>query len=343
MTQPEEHIDTNEALLEELSAVSNTPQAPIFILGMMPRSGTNFLHRLICQHPDCGAINTTPVREDYLTHHIKWLSRYVRRLQWQWGNWGADAEFVAPLSTSVGQGLTSFLQSLSSAQRIVTKTPSVENLSAFFDYFADAYLLVIVRDGRSLVASGMSGFGWNFETATRRWSKTARSIIDFKNEHPEFADRFKLVHYEALNDNTVQELRSVLTFLQLDADAYDFEAALDTPVYGSSFMKEEGKDMTWKPQEKKKDFNTKERWRSWGKFKHGRFNWIARRELENLGYESVGIGDKGVFAGMLHRAVDGVYVTKRLPGRMFRALREGSRAFVDSMKGKGRSKVNLKR
>ena len=133
MTQRDAHIDA--ALLEEDPAVLLNAHAPVFILGMMPRSGTNFLHRLLCQHPDCGAINTTPVREDYLIHHIKWLSQYVGRLKWQWGNWGADEAFVAPLSTAVGRGLTSFLQTLSSAKRIVTKTPSVENLDSFFNYF----------------------------------------------------------------------------------------------------------------------------------------------------------------------------------------------------------------
>ncbi len=237
MTQPAQHNET--AVLPDLPAGS-TARVPIFILGMMPRSGTNFLHRLLCQHPDCGAINTTPVREDYLVHHIKWLRRYVDRLRWQWGNWGADEAFVAPLSTAVGHGLTDFLGSLSDAKRIVTKTPSVENLDAFFNYFADAHLLIIVRDGRSIVASGMSGFGWNFETATRKWRKTVREITAFQQKHAAYADRFKLVHYEALNANTVEELGNVLQFLDLDATIYDFEAALDTPVYGSSFMKGQG-------------------------------------------------------------------------------------------------------
>ena len=136
----------------------------------MPRSGTNFLHRLLCQHPDCGAINTTPVREDYVLHHGYWLRAYTQKLKWQWGHWGADSDFVAPLSNNLGIGISDFLGTLTDAKRFVTKTPSVANIDSFFEFFPHAQLLVIVRDGRSVVASGMSGFGWNFETATREWA-----------------------------------------------------------------------------------------------------------------------------------------------------------------------------
>ena len=38
---------------------------PIFILGIMPRSGTNFLHQLITLHPACVS---SPVWEDFLIY-----------------------------------------------------------------------------------------------------------------------------------------------------------------------------------------------------------------------------------------------------------------------------------
>lgn len=336
-------IHTESATLEVASTHETGKGTPIFILGIMPRSGTNFLHRLLCQHPDCGAINTTPVREDYMLHHAGWLSRYLGRLKWQWGHWGADAAFVSPLSTSVGQGLTQFLQSLTSANRFVTKTPSVKNLKTFFRFFPHAHLLVIVRDGRSVVASGMSGFGWHFETATRQWATSAREIIDFPKQNPEFADRFKLVRYETLNANTVEELRSVLQFLNLDVDAFDFEAALNTPVYGSSFMKEGSDQVTWKPKEKDKNFNSSERWSSWSKAQHNRFNWLAGRELEALGYEPVGQVSSGPGGQFVQKLKNVAYTTRRMPRRVVSASRAGARAFRDEMRGKGNSNLNLKR
>ena len=341
MTSSDHHIEI--ATLEARQGPSVDTQAPVFILGIMPRSGTNFLHRLLCQHPDCGAINTTPVREDYLIHHSNWLGRYLGRLKWQWGHWGADDAFVTPLAHHVGHGLTNFLHSLTDAKRFVTKTPSVANLDAFFAYFPHAQLIVIVRDGRSVVASGMSGFGWNFETATRQWARSARVIVNFRKNNPDFADRVKIVQYEQLNAETADELTEVLKFLNLDVDQFDFDAALNTPVYGSSFMKEKGDQVTWKPQEKNKDFNAGARWSKWKASRHNRFNWIARTELESLGYEAAGKKTFGAGQRLLHGTLDLAYHARRFPGRLIRAIRAGLRAFRRDMQGKGQANLNLKK
>lgn len=322
----------------ESAPSSDDTHAPIFILGVMPRSGTNFLHRLICQHPDCGAINTTPVREDYLIHHAAWLSRYLGRLKWQWGHWGADADFVKPLSHSVGKGLSAFLDSLSDAPRIVTKTPSVANLTHFFKFFPHAYLMIIVRDGRSVVASGMSGFGWHFETAARAWADAAREIIAFKKKNKDFEDRFRVVHYERLNENTAEELDGILRFMGLDVSRYDFDAALDTPVYGSSFTKGEGDQVTWKPQEKQSAFKGNARWKSWTQFQHQRFNWIASKEMKALGYEL----EHDTGHAILHRLLDGKYTLVRLPRKLMGAMKAGVKGFFDAMKAP-KGKVDLKK
>ncbi len=342
MTPTAEHTDEHKdaTLSPAAPSLADDSRAPIFILGIMPRSGTNFLHRLLCQHPACGATNTPPVREDYMVHHATWLARYLGRLRWQWGHWGADDKFVEPLANHVGNGLTTFLQSLTDAQRFVTKTPSVANLKAFFKYFPHAYLLIIVRDGRSLVASGMNGFGWNFETATRQWAKSARSIITFLENNTAYADRFKVVKYEQLNADTVGQMEEVLSFLNLDVSQFDFDAALDTPVYGSSFMKQNGDQVTWKPQEKKKDFNAGERWSSWSSGRHKRFNGLAGRELKALGYEPVGDmkGD-----GLKDAVLDALYSTRTFPHRFLRAARAGVKAFRKDLQGKGQGNRNLKR
>ena len=316
--------------------------APIFIAGIMPRSGTNFLHRLLCQHPDCGAINTTPVREDYLLHHAASLKRYLERLKWQWGHWGADDAFVAPLYEHAGRGLTGFLRTLSDAPRIVTKTPSVSNIESFPDIFPHAYLLIIVRDGRSVVASGMSGFGWNFETASRAWARAARAILAFRDANPAaFASRCRLVQYERLNTDTKEELAAILRFVGLDPAVYDFDAALDTPVYGSSYQKTEGKGVSWQPKAKAPGFASNERWATWSRARHERFNWIAGRELIALGYEAV--HDCPPPHRLGHRLHDASYLARRAPRNVRNALRAGVRAFVDALQGNERGKVDLKR
>ena len=306
----------------------------------MPRSGTNFLHRLLCQHPDCGAINTTPVREDYLLHHAESLHRYVRRLKWQWGHWGADWEFVAPLANNTGRGLTDFLRSLSDANRIVTKTPSVANVNLFDTFLPHAYLVLIIRDGRSVIASGMSGFEWNFETATREWAQAARSILALSKKDANIEQRRTMTRYETLNNDTENELKRILDFLQLDTAVYDFNAALETPVYGSSYQKEEGDKLTWQPREKSESFGKEERWSSWSRAQHQRFNWIAGKEMEALGYDLLHTDRPG--SPIKHRLLDLLYAARRIPRLFLNSVKSGIKAFVEAWKGKNQQKTNLK-
>lgn len=51
---------------------------PIFILGILMRTGTNFLYDLVRLHLDCDV--PTPVPEDYLVHCADLLAEYVGSL-----------------------------------------------------------------------------------------------------------------------------------------------------------------------------------------------------------------------------------------------------------------------
>ena len=67
----------------------NTNTNPIFILGITPRSGTNFLQDILCLHPDCGA---GPVREDFLLHYADFIQNYISNLSHTWRGWIVDEE-----------------------------------------------------------------------------------------------------------------------------------------------------------------------------------------------------------------------------------------------------------
>ena len=62
-------ITTDKEIENSLSKCAN----PIFILGITPRSGTNFLQDILCFHPDCGA---GPVREYFLLHYASFSKNY---------------------------------------------------------------------------------------------------------------------------------------------------------------------------------------------------------------------------------------------------------------------------
>ena len=265
------------------------PAAPIFILGILPRCGTNFLSDLLCEHPDCGA--PAPIWEDFLVAHADLLDRYVSTVCGRWNpRWGADEAARSRLASHLGSGLVSFLAEHTETKRVVTKTPLVDNLSQFFKLFPDAYLLILVRDGRAVVESGVKTFGWYRDSAIHKWADAARTVLEFDAAHKGSAEekRYRIVRYEDLWTHLEEELRAILKFLDLDVEAYDFRAATSLPVRGSSTLGQRGTDAVhWEPVEKTSEFDPMSRFRHWGRAKHERFRWVAGRYLEHFGYEEI--------------------------------------------------------
>ena len=140
---------------------------PIFIHGITPRSGTNFMCDLLLLHPQC-ARGRDPVREDLFLQYSDHLVAFTEavRANWDpiWGTFGTELPYL--LRAGIGEGLVSFLWT-DRDRRLLTKTPNVRNLERFFSFFPWARLLILVRDGRSVVQSGMDTFGWDFDRACR--------------------------------------------------------------------------------------------------------------------------------------------------------------------------------
>ena len=261
---------------------------PIFIHGILPRSGTNILWDLLLLHPDC-APAVEPVREDLFLDHSDHLVAFARSVRAAWDpGWGEFDELLpSRLSAALGEGLVSFLWA-DRGRRLVTKSPSVRHLERFFAFFPTARLLILVRDGRSVTRSAMETFDWEFERAARAWAEGADEIRRFRerygNAHP---DRWRLVRYEALVDDLDRELPALLRFLNLDLGSYDMDAARTVPVRGSSSFFGPGRSTVhWEPVGKDPSFRPTERWRSWTTDRLERFEWLAGDQLRYLGYAS---------------------------------------------------------
>ena len=243
---------SRQGLLHQASAPESSvgvpTVSPIFILGIAARSGTNYLHDLIRMHPDCDSASGI-LEEDNLVANAHLLIRYADNVsKWWKKNWGSSElkSEKEKLLQGIGEGLIAFLstqlQSRKQAAgvnetgegplRLVTKTPSVKNLGLFSRLFPSEPLIVLVRDGRSVVESAARTFDRPYGHVAREWSRSARIIRDYRRSHPERP--FLLVRYEDLYKNVEQELRRIFQYLHLNADAYDFEAAADLPVRGSS-------------------------------------------------------------------------------------------------------------
>ncbi len=258
---------------------------PIFILGMSPRSGTNFLWDLLCLHPDCGP-GRSPVWEDFFLQESDPLVAYATRVRRTWDPaWGRfPGDLRERLLASLGGGLISFLW-VERDLRLVTKSPSVRNLDRFFTLFPRACLLLLVRDGRSVVQSCMTTFGWDFDTAARRWAAAADEICDFDGGHRGQGLRYRIVRYEDLVDDVEATMTRILDFVGLDDGVYDHRAAARLPVRGSSVHRGAGAAVHWEPVDKDSGFAPKEHWAAWDRSMHERFEWLAGKQSRRLGYE----------------------------------------------------------
>lgn len=291
---------------------------PIFIHGILPRSGTNYLWDLLLLHPDCASA-IEPVREDLFLEHSDHLVSFAEAVQRAWDpRWGeVEPEIRRRLYAAVGEGLLSFLW-VDRDRRLVTKSPSVRHLERFSRFFPAALLLVLIRDGRAVTQSCMDTFGWEFERAARAWADAAREIDRFRHTHAHRADRWRLVRYEDLIDDLDAELSQILRFTGLDPGAYDMEAARNLPVRGSSTFFGPGRSSVhWEPVEKSETFSPNQRWRSWTHQQLERFEWIAGDQLRALGYEPHRPPRRGVGATPRHLLLDGWWKTRHA-GRLAR-------------------------
>lgn len=286
---------------------------PIFVHGILPRSGTNFLWDLLLLHPDC-APAVEPVREDLFLDNADHLLAFSKAVQRAWDpRWGTFGPGLpARLHAALGDGLISFLWT-DRDRRLVTKSPSVRNLERFFDFFPSARLLVLVRDGRSVTQSCIDTFGWEFERAARAWADAADEVVRFRESQAHRADQWRIVRYEDLLDDLDGQMPAVLAFAGLDPAAYDLQAAANLPVRGSSAFGKDGATVSWAPVEKDASFAPKERWRSWTPLQHERFAWVAGEQMAALGYDT---GSRQPSSKARHRLADLAWSARRAARRV---------------------------
>jgi hypothetical protein len=302
------------------------PASPIFILGLTRRTGTNFAYQLLALHPDVAPAKH--LTEDFALHDAQLLREYARRVRRQWNpRWGFRDDAEARLLRSLGQALHAFLveeglgEAAGSGRRPLFKTPSVRNLDLFFDLFPSASLLILVRDGRDVVESGVRSFGWSYEGSTRSWCRAARAVLEFDRAHRGRA-RYRIVRYEDLVADPGGTLGELLAFLRLDAGRYDLEAARALPVYGSSTFRGDRRELHWQPVPRSEAFSPVGRWESWSTYRRRRFAWMAGDLMAALGYDLGGSPSRWERAK--HRLVDRILsledVQKRVSasGRMLR-------------------------
>jgi hypothetical protein len=200
--------------------------------------------------------------------------------------------------------LLSVLASQVKEKRVVTKTPSVRNLNYFFKFFPRAYLLILVRDGRAVVESRVKTFGESYEAAMRKWAEGADEILRFDQTAKGSEFKYLIVRYEDVWNNLEEELRKILTFVGLPVDSFDFAAAANLPVRGSSVFRGEEKHIHWKPVARTPAFDPLKRASHWNRSVHERFNWIAGQQQATLGYGQANAEKREFLSLLWNKAMD---------------------------------------
>jgi protein-tyrosine sulfotransferase len=264
--------------------VTEHPRDPVFIHGVLQRSGTNFLFDLLLAHPDLAGARD-PIYEDGFLEHSDDLFRYVDTVRSAWNpEWGEFPEDVdQQLLASIGDGLLSFLTK-EPKKRLLVKNPRPDNLGRFFSLFPRGRLVLLLRDGRSVVHSAIKKFNVDLELAAQLWARGADEIAEFRDTS-EGRSRSVLVRYEDLFSDLRPHLGRIFDFCDLDESSYDFERAANLPVRGSSeFTGSEHDYLHWEPVERDDTFDPLRRWESWSPEMHEEFWAIAGAQMERLGY-----------------------------------------------------------
>jgi protein-tyrosine sulfotransferase len=257
----------------------------VFLHGVLQRSGTNYLFNLLSHHPDC---HSGGIFEDFLSSASPLLTAYIATLAESWNNdWLEEPkdEVCKRLAARLGDALIAFLaEGMDERCLFLTKTPSTLNLQNCLPLFPGARVILVIRDGRDVVASGMRTFNWEWESAVRQWTLSARRIQEFLRHH-ENARQVLLVRFEDLFQDTRTQLRRIFRFLELDPERIDWTSVEATPIRGScAYGRDETAPVDWRAVTRSSDFFPLGRYRDWSKRRRQRFQWLAGEVSAEFGY-----------------------------------------------------------
>jgi hypothetical protein len=255
------------------------------ILGVLQRSGTNFVTNLINLHPDCGRPEL--LYEDHFLAHAHHAERFFASVAGSWNpKWAAGRDLTGELLARLGVVILDEIrgQVPGSPRAFTTTTPAVTNLHLFPALFSGARLVLLVRNGPAVVESGVRSFGWSYEDGMDRWVQGARAIVNFRQSEVAGTVPHLLVRYEDVVAETETEIGRIVEFVGLDPARYPFEQARTLPVVGSSETAT-GDGPSFEKIEKPPGFDPLARAKHWPVGRRARFAWKAGGLPAALGYD----------------------------------------------------------
>lgn len=208
--------------------------------------------------------------------------RYAQLVRGQWqAEWTPDWEPESVLHQAFGDAILGILFDHGPGVQLAT-TPSARNVQHVETLFPGCKQIVIVRDGRSVMASVGAGFDCELRHALRSWLSSSQAIVPFEATNPAEASYCR-VRYEDLLDADSPEIDRVLEFLGVDASLLDRDRVRAMPVIGSSFDPSTN-GLDWQPRAIE-NFQPKVRWADWTRREHEFYRLMAGSYHAYFGYE----------------------------------------------------------
>lgn len=189
----------------------------VFIHGILPRTGTNFLRDILLFHKD---LSDAPDKV-WEFPHLKFSDKIIEYEKIMASSKNLPGVEEGTLLPYFGRALLNFIASdLPAGNRLVVKEPTVENISLIFKFFPKSYIIILIRDGRDIATSSMrTNFaeppkfifsrpstyryvfhGHPLKALSRRWHEASNTIIEFTEniKKSKFEKRCIVVKFEDL-------------------------------------------------------------------------------------------------------------------------------------------------
>ena len=254
----------------------------IMLFGVMPRAGTVHvgellsLHPGICPHPN--RLWEVPFLEN--TSHLEAFQEgFFHGYEQNTERMGSD-DFLALF----GAAFVAYLHSFAPPdERLLVKETSMTALAQFPVVFPAEQLLLLLRDGRDLVASSVRTWpDMRFDDLCRRWASGAETMLDFVDQYPR--PDYWLVKFEDILDAPDAFIRDACRRFGLAVESYPFEAQKEAKVIGSSTMSAEG-EVDWSQHlTAPEGFRPTGHWENWTAGQRRTFKRLAGPVLRRAGY-----------------------------------------------------------
>lgn len=200
-----------------------------------------------------------------------------------WNTGASERPLAAEFLPAIGNGLIDYITpEATKNKRILCRAPLPFGAINHSKLFPGARVILIIRNGQDLTESHLRSFNYRFEYVVRKWLKGMREIEKIRDTSS--AEQVIILKYEELYTDTKAQMRTLFNFLNLDQSVYDFDAAVNTEVIGSSDVKIKTGSLHWSPVPKYEGFKPLERSASWSKWRHYRFNYLAGDMSRSHGY-----------------------------------------------------------